>query len=110
MHIRNQHLLELEAQGKLEIVLGDLTTNGEWVEAFRPGDVVVHLAAQNPYPEATWEDSSKSMDITTNVITAAREGGARRLIFASSNHVMGGYREEGPKYAVGECVGQGRAG
>lgn len=99
--ICHEQLLQLEAQGKLHVVLADLRTRGEWAETFRAGDIVIHLAAQNPYPEASWEDSSKSMDITTNVVAAAREGGARRLLFASSNHVMGGYREEGPKHDAG---------
>ncbi len=58
-------------------------------------DAAVHLAARNPYPDATWEESAASFDMTLEVVEAlARAGGRRRVVFASSNHVMGGYKEE----------------
>ena len=63
----------------------------EWRSAFDSVDAVVHLAAQNPYPEATWEDSAASMRITAAVFQAAVDSGVRRVVNASSNHVMGGY-------------------
>lgn len=56
-------------------------------------DAVVHLAAQNPYPDATWEDASASFDITAGVVEASARAGLRRFVFASSNHVMGGYKD-----------------
>ena len=56
-------------------------------------DAVVHLAAQNPYPDATWEDASASFDITVRVVEASARAGLRRFVFASSNHVMGGYKD-----------------
>ncbi len=57
-------------------------------------DAVVHLAAQRPYPDATWLDGAVSFDMTLNAVEAlARAGGAKRFVFASSNHVMGGYKE-----------------
>ena len=74
-------------------------------------DVVVHLQAWNPYPEATWHDSQLSMDMTAHTIEAAKTGGVpilhtlnvtltliggvSRFIFASSNHVFGKYWREG---------------
>lgn len=58
-------------------------------------DAVVHLAAQNPYPDASWEDGAVSFDMTLQAVEAlARSGGEKRIVFASSNHVMGGYKEE----------------
>jgi nucleoside-diphosphate-sugar epimerase len=60
-------------------------------------EAVVHLAARNPYPDADWEDGAVSFDMTLQVVEAlGRRGGAARLVFASSNHVMGGYKEEPP--------------
>jgi NAD(P)-dependent dehydrogenase (short-subunit alcohol dehydrogenase family) len=62
-------------------------------DAFARLDAVVHLAAQNPYPDATWEDASASFDMTARVVEASARAGLRRFVFASSNHVMGGYKD-----------------
>lgn len=80
---------------RFPVVVGDLRTVGAWTESFAGVDTVVHFAAQNPYPEATWTDSARSFDITANVFLAAMRAGVRRVVFASSNHVMGGHKESG---------------
>lgn len=49
---------------------------------------------QNPYPEATWEDAQRSMDMTNNLFLAAALKKVPRIIFATSNHVMGGYLDQ----------------
>src|ERR1700733_9076663 len=56
-------------------------------------DAVIHLAAQNPYPDASWEDASASFDMTAKLVDACAKAGVSRLVFASSNHVMGGYKD-----------------
>ena len=56
-------------------------------------DAVIHLAAQNPYPDASWEDSSASFDMTAKLSEACAKASVSRLVFASSNHVMGGYKD-----------------
>jgi nucleoside-diphosphate-sugar epimerase len=56
-------------------------------------NAVVHLAAQNPYPDASWEDASASFDMTARLVEASARAGLRRFVFASSNHVMGGYKD-----------------
>ncbi len=56
-------------------------------------DAVIHLAAQNPYPDASWEDASASFDLTAKLVEASAKAGLSRLVFASSNHVMGGYKD-----------------
>jgi nucleoside-diphosphate-sugar epimerase len=56
-------------------------------------DAVVHLAAQNPYPDASWEDASASFDMTAKLSEACAKANVSRLVFASSNHVMGGYKD-----------------
>jgi nucleoside-diphosphate-sugar epimerase len=64
-----------------------------WRDAIASVDAVVHLAAQNPYPEADWTDSAASFDMTALLFQAAAQSGVRRFVFATSNHVMGGYKE-----------------
>jgi nucleoside-diphosphate-sugar epimerase len=77
---------------RLEPVTVDLRNPG-LDNALAGLDAVVHLAAQNPYPDATWEDASASFDITASVVEASARAGLRRFVFASSNHVMGGYKD-----------------
>jgi len=59
-------------------------------ETLRPLHVI-HLAG-NPSPEASWEEVlSANIVGTRNVFEAARESRVSRVIYASSNHVTGGY-------------------
>ena len=55
-------------------------------------DSVIHLAA-DPSPEAAWESSLLNANVrgVVNVFRAANEAGCRRVVFASSAHVVGGY-------------------
>lgn len=78
------------------VVLGDCADgSGAWVaEALEGADCVVHFSAVNPYPNATWAESAASMRHTFNVLTAAKRCGVRRVVFASSNHVMGQYKDD----------------
>lgn len=77
-----------------EVVLGDAADGaGGWAECLAGADAVVHFSAVNPYPNADWADSAGSMLHTFNVFLAASARGVRRVVFASSNHVMGGYKE-----------------
>lgn len=58
-------------------------------------DTVLHMAA-NPSVQAPWESIvSDNIVSTRNVLEAARDAGARRVIFASSNHAMGMYDRDG---------------
>ena len=76
-------------------VLGDLADGGgAWAAALRGADAVVHFSAVNPYPNASWEESAASMLHTFNVLLLAERAGVRRVVLASSNHVMGGYKEK----------------
>lgn len=75
-------------------VMADLRVRDPaWIDALAGTDAVVHLAAERPYPGATWAEAARSFDMTANVMTAAAAAGVRRLVFASSNHVMGGYKD-----------------
>ncbi|GAC1520559.1 MAG: hypothetical protein NVS2B3_16940 [Vulcanimicrobiaceae bacterium] len=56
---------------------------------------VVHLAA-NASLDAPWSDVARTnIGGTYNVFEAARQAGCGRVIFASSNHVVGGYERDG---------------
>ena len=77
--------------------MADLTRPSDALDAaMEAADAVVHLAAQNPYPDAAWADCCASFDMTLNLVEAAGRGRPRRFVFASSNHVMGGYKEAEP--------------
>lgn len=88
---------------KIVAVQADLADrqDGRWIEAIRDADVIVHLAAQNPYPTASWEDAIASFDMTLNLLGAAEKAGVPRFVFISSNHVMGGYKDAIPAIPPG---------
>ncbi|MEE3234965.1 MAG: NAD(P)-dependent oxidoreductase [Candidatus Latescibacterota bacterium] len=66
-----------------------------WRDAFDRSEVVVHFAAQNPYPDASWSDADTSLIININTAHAAEESPlTNRYVFATSNHVMGQYKDE----------------
>ena len=86
----------------LELVLldkpdGDLSVWDErWVSRFEGVDAVVHLAG-NPVAYHDWDQlTGPNIDAVLNVFEATARARAKRLIFASSNHVMGGYQDGEP--------------
>jgi nucleoside-diphosphate-sugar epimerase len=93
------------AQSRLTLVAGDLTQpEPGWRAALAGVDAVVHFAALYPQPDATWGQSLASFDMTANLLLAAAEAGVGRFVFASSNHVMGGYKDA----PLSETMGPGR--
>ena len=79
-----------------EVIVADLAIlDEEWITHFHGVDTVVHLAA-NPNESAPWEELiGPNLDALANVFHAAALAGVERIIFASSNHVMGDYRHVG---------------
>lgn len=79
-----------------ELIVADLGELDEsWTTHFHGVDTVIHLAA-NPDEFSSWEDlEAPNLDALSNVFNACALAGVERLIFASSNHAMGGYRELG---------------
>jgi dTDP-4-dehydrorhamnose reductase len=54
-------------------------------------DAIVHLAGE-PSPGAAWEEvRGANIDGTYNVFEAARRAGVPKIVFATTNHVMGMY-------------------
>ncbi|AGA25143.1 NAD-dependent epimerase/dehydratase family protein [Singulisphaera acidiphila] len=82
-----------------DVIVADLSELDEdWITHFHGVDTVIHLAA-NPNDSASWEELvGPNLDALSNVLHASALAGIDRVIFASSNHVMGGYREldDGP--------------
>jgi nucleoside-diphosphate-sugar epimerase len=84
-----------KSEGRVEVVEANLADSSDvrWRAALAKTDAVVHLAAQNPYPDAPWADAVASLDMTLNLLACAEDAGVKRFVFASSNHVMGQYKD-----------------
>lgn len=103
-----------------DVIMADLEIlDDDWITHFHGVDTVVHLAA-NTDESAPWDDLiGPNLDALANVFHAAALAGVERVVFASSNHVMGGRRTsddepigvhstpmpDGP-YAVTKLVGE----
>ncbi len=86
-------LLDREPRGDAAILPADLAVRGEWEKAFAGVDTVFHLAA-DPTAQQTWPGViGPNIDAVIHVYRAAREHHVRRVVYASSNHVMGGYKD-----------------
>jgi NAD+ dependent glucose-6-phosphate dehydrogenase len=63
-----------------------------WAAHFAGADTVIHLAG-NPHGTASWASVKRdNIAGTQHVLSAARDAKVRRVIFASTNQVMLGYR------------------
>jgi uronate dehydrogenase len=88
-------LLDREAGGDADVVAADLAQwDPAWVARFEGADAVVHLAA-DPTAQQAWPNLvAPNVDATIHVYQAAARAGVKRLVYASSNHVMGGYKDD----------------
>lgn len=84
----------LSDSGKFRAIAADLRDPYDhgWIEPVEAADAVVHFAAESPAPDSTWPEAALSVDMTFNLL---QHVGHRpcRFVFASSNHVMGGYKD-----------------
>src|SRR3954452_14092171 len=79
-----------------EVYKADLSLfDEEWITHFHGVDTVVHLAANSNERCELDELVNSNIDAMANVFNAAALAGVDRIIFASSNHVMGDYRHDG---------------
>ncbi len=82
------------ARAKLTLIRADVTRiDPVWDKAMAGVEAVLHCAAANPVPEATWAEAAASFDMIQALGLAALRHGVRRMVFLSSNHVMGGYKD-----------------
>lgn len=86
--------LDREPRAEPGVVEADLSRWGDWHQLFRGVDVVFHLAADPEAYRAWPELIGPNVDALFHVYQAGVLGGVRRVVFASSNHVMGGYQDE----------------
>lgn len=86
-------LLDISPGADDQVVQADLSIWQEsWVRLFEGVEVVVHLAA-DPTAHQTWPKVvAPNIDAVVHVYEAAVKSGVRRVIYASSNHAMGGYQ------------------
>jgi nucleoside-diphosphate-sugar epimerase len=67
----------------------------EWITHFHGVDTVVHLAANSNELRDLDDLIQPNLDAMANVFNAAALAGVDRIVFASSNHVMGEYKNLG---------------
>ncbi len=87
-------LLDIDPRGDKEIKQADLSVWSEsWSDHFQGVDTVVHMAA-DPTANQIWDKVvGSNIDAVVNTLSASVKGGVKRVIFASSNHAMGGYKD-----------------
>lgn len=74
-------------------VFADISRLDEVLPMMEGVDTVFHFAG-NPHVPAPWEDVLKANIVGMyNVLEAAHQASVRRVVFASTNHVMGMYDE-----------------
>jgi nucleoside-diphosphate-sugar epimerase len=82
--------------GRIETVRGDLRDAAAVAAAARGATHVLHLGALGSVPRSV-EDPATSNDVnvsgTLNVLVAARDAGAKRVVFSSSSSVYGANTE-----------------
>jgi hypothetical protein len=88
-----QRLLDVNTAHDPHVQAADLAVYDEaWARTFAGADAVIHLAGV-PDADANWPQVQRlNIDMVLHVVRAARTHGARRVVFASSNWVMAGYR------------------
>jgi nucleoside-diphosphate-sugar epimerase len=92
--------IDRDAPRRTDIRRVDLTKPKRLDSLFAGADTVIDLAAL-PGERRPWEDVlANNLPATFNVLEAARLAGVRRVVFASSNRVTGGYEREPPYAAI----------
>ena len=92
--LRSRYSLRcLDLLGDDDIIAADLSFYDElWTRHFAGVDTVLHFAGE-PLPTASWASAHRGNIVATgNVLRASRTHSVRRVIFASTNQIMAGYR------------------
>jgi len=78
-----------------DLIVIDLAEPTEdWFALFEGADAVIHLAA-NADPSAAWADLIRpNIDALVHVLNASALAAIDRFVFASTSHVLAGYRHE----------------
>ena len=86
-----------EAEGLPNPVMCQLCDFDSVRQAMDGVDAVIHLAAQSWEADVYEKMIPNNITGCYNVFEAARRTGVKRVVFASTHHVVGGYLEEGVK-------------
>lgn len=87
--------LDLKGGGGVPATVANIADLDAILPAFQNIDAVVHLAATISV-DSPWEAVRDANLIGTyNVVEAARRSGVKAVVFASSNHAVGGYEVDG---------------
>jgi NAD+ dependent glucose-6-phosphate dehydrogenase len=92
--LRSRYSLRcLDLRGGDGVMAADLGDYDEsWTRLFAGADTVLHFAGE-PLPTASWASVHRGNIVATgNVLRASRTHEVRRVIFASTNQIMAGYR------------------
>lgn len=94
--------IDIRAVDRSGISVADLTDMTSIRPLFESVDAVVHLAAEPRHtPDIGWDLlMPTNVAATANVFDAAHEAGVRRVVFASSMHVMGMYESDEPYSSI----------
>jgi NAD+ dependent glucose-6-phosphate dehydrogenase len=88
-------LLDREPRGDPAVVAADLAHwDARWVGQFGGVDTVFHLAADLTAHQGWANLLGPNVDAVAHVYEAAARAGVRRVVYASSNHVLGGYKDD----------------
>ena len=103
---KSAELIALSPNNSLEVefVQCDLADwrDQRWQNALNRVEAIAHFAARNPYPNATWLEAAISYDMTLHIVNAAVDSPTvQRVVFATSNHVMGRYKDRPLADSVG---------
>jgi len=85
-----------EPAGKATSVVANIADpyDERWIGPVRAAQGIVHYASANPAPTSSWAESAASFDMTANLLEQAGGDAPCRFVFASSNHAMGGYKDD----------------
>jgi nucleoside-diphosphate-sugar epimerase len=81
-----------EVRSKIEVARADIRGYADVLSAFRGADIVYHLAAIPSVPRSIDDpipSHESNIDGTFNVYRAAKEAGARRVVYAASSSAYG---------------------
>lgn len=85
--------LDLHDHSEHDTYVADITDYDNIRPAFNDQDAVIHLAAQSDAGASFQEVIGPNITGTYNVLKAIQDAGVKKLIFASSQRVMGLYEE-----------------
>lgn len=96
--------IKANENSKHPFIKADLSIKGDCQKICADVEAIVHLGGSSS-TESTWDEVlNNNICGTKNLFDAALEKGVRRIIYASSNHVMGGYEKKYEAFYHSEVI------